>query len=178
MTEIIVYLLRAFFIILKYVPVFLITFLLENIFLKKRGICRKKMLINAAFILYLSALIDIVGLLEMKISISSLFRDGYVMPNLIPFININIKQGAMNVLLFVPFGILVPKVFNKKKKNLTIIIVYALLVSTTIEMLQLCGGRCFDIDDIVMNILGAVIGYAVTNDKTAICEKRKRKLAY
>ena len=38
---------------------------------------------------------------------------------------------------------------------------YAILIPFTIEVLQLLVGRSFDIDDLVMNFLGIVIGYYI-----------------
>ena len=66
-----------------------------------------------------------------------------------------------NVLLFIPFGILVPLTgrFFKKWWNL---ILMAFISSLLIETTQLITGRgYFEIDDILLNTGGAVIGYIV-----------------
>ncbi|CCZ56678.1 vanZ like family [Clostridium sp. CAG:762] len=62
-----------------------------------------------------------------------------------------------NFLMFIPMGILLSLCLeNVNKKN---IFKYAVLIPLAIEVLQLVVGRSFDIDDLVMNFLGIVIGY-------------------
>lgn len=64
-----------------------------------------------------------------------------------------------NFLMFIPMGILLSLCFkNFNKKN---IFKYAVLIPLAIEVLQLIVGRSFDIDDLVMNFLGIVIGYFI-----------------
>ncbi len=64
-----------------------------------------------------------------------------------------------NILIFVPFGYFISR-YVKPKKILPII-VDALITSVTVETVQLKIGRSFDIDDIILNIVGAIIGYFV-----------------
>lgn len=71
------------------------------------------------------------------------------------------QHAAENVLLFIPFGILVPLTtrFFKKWWNLILI---AFISSMLIEMTQLITGRgYFEIDDILLNTGGAILGYIV-----------------
>lgn len=64
-----------------------------------------------------------------------------------------------NFLMFIPMGILLSLCFeNVNKKN---IFNNAVLIPLAIEVLQLVVGRSFDIDDLVMNFLGIVIGYFI-----------------
>ena len=64
-----------------------------------------------------------------------------------------------NLLMFIPMVILLSLCFkNINKKN---IFKYAILIPFTIEVLQFVVGRSFDIDDLVMNFLGIVIGYFI-----------------
>ena len=66
-----------------------------------------------------------------------------------------------NVLLFVPFGILVPLTgrFFKRWWNLVLM---AFMTSLFIETMQLATARgFFEIDDILLNSFGAIIGYGV-----------------
>ena len=66
-----------------------------------------------------------------------------------------------DMLIFIPMGIMLPLVFkNINKKNIFVI---AILITLSIEILQPIVGRSFDIDDIIMNFIGSIIGYlAVT----------------
>lgn len=64
-----------------------------------------------------------------------------------------------NIFMFVPMGILLSlclKNINKKK-----MFKYAILIPLAIEAMQLVVGRSFDIDDLLMNFLGIVIGYFI-----------------
>ena len=64
-----------------------------------------------------------------------------------------------NMLMFIPMGILLPLVFKKtNKKNIFII---SILITLSIEILQPIIGRSFDIDDIIMNFIGIIIGYLI-----------------
>ena len=62
-----------------------------------------------------------------------------------------------NILIFVPFGLFIAG-YLKAKKVYPVFIV-SLIISTTVELVQLKIGRSFDIDDILLNVAGAVFGY-------------------
>lgn len=64
-----------------------------------------------------------------------------------------------NVLLFIPYGVLCPLAFKPLGKFFSCLTVGA-ATSLSVELLQLVTGRgFFQIDDILTNILGTVIGY-------------------
>ena len=66
-----------------------------------------------------------------------------------------------NVLAFIPFGIFVPWLSNGRI-NVFATFAYGFALSLTIETVQLiCKVGCFDVDDLVLNVLGALCGYAV-----------------
>ena len=62
-----------------------------------------------------------------------------------------------NMLMFIPFGFLI-SYFLKLEKPYSIIIL-SLITSVTIEVTQLLIGRVFDIDDIILNVIGGFIGF-------------------
>ena len=64
-----------------------------------------------------------------------------------------------NVLLFVPFGYIVASYIRPKKIWTNMLI--AIIVSSTIELVQLRIGRSFDVDDILLNTLGCIIGFLI-----------------
>ncbi len=68
-----------------------------------------------------------------------------------------IKNVIGNVLLFIPYGYFVGKYFVGKSKLLTFFLV--LLASIAIECTQLSIGRVFDVDDIILNVIGGMLGY-------------------
>ena len=63
-----------------------------------------------------------------------------------------------NIVWFVPFGFLLPMIWQKLKVYYTIPLGFCL--SLTIELGQLISGKgMFEIDDLVLNTLGASAGY-------------------
>ena len=62
-----------------------------------------------------------------------------------------------NILLFVPFGYFVTRYINGK--SLYQIFVISFITSLTVEILQVKLGRSFDVDDILLNVVGGILGY-------------------
>lgn len=62
-----------------------------------------------------------------------------------------------NIILFAPFGFFVSD-FVKAKKTHQILII-STLISLTAELIQFKIGRAFDIDDIILNVIGAILGF-------------------
>ena len=67
------------------------------------------------------------------------------------------KQVFGNILLFIPFGYFATSYC--RIKNLGTITVISVLSSTIIEVVQHFIGRSFDIDDIILNVVGGIIGF-------------------
>lgn len=64
-----------------------------------------------------------------------------------------------NVVVFIPFGFLIPYVL-KKGRNFFVMLFNAFLFVFGIEIFQLFSAfGAFDVDDILLNCFGAVIGY-------------------
>jgi len=68
-----------------------------------------------------------------------------------------IKNVIGNMIMFLPFGFFVCYYLNVDKITLPIIL--TLIASTSIEIVQMCIGRVFDVDDIILNLLGGIFGY-------------------
>jgi glycopeptide antibiotics resistance protein len=64
-----------------------------------------------------------------------------------------------NILLFIPFGFFVSFILKTKKP--TYIIIVTFITSLVIEFTQLLIGRTFDVDDVLLNIIGGFLGYLV-----------------
>lgn len=73
-----------------------------------------------------------------------------------------VKQIGGNVLLGVPFGILVPVVAPRARGLLRVLALTA-VVMLLVEFAQgaLVEGRAFDIDDVILNTTGALVGYVL-----------------
>ncbi|MYL65323.1 VanZ family protein [Bacillus hwajinpoensis] len=82
-----------------------------------------------------------------------------------------LKNIIGNILLFMPLGFLMPLV-SKKGKSFLIIGIIGFLTSTVIELLQyFVAHRIFDIDDILLNALGALVGYGAYHFVLIIYQK-------
>ncbi|GGX87724.1 VanZ family protein [Streptomyces minutiscleroticus] len=71
-----------------------------------------------------------------------------------------VKQVGGNLLLGVPFGVLLPVLVPKVGGLLRVVFLTA-VVMLLVELVQgaLITGRAFDIDDVILNTTGALIGY-------------------
>ena len=81
-----------------------------------------------------------------------------------------------NIVLFIPFGFIINTYFKTKKVWTTLI--SALIVSTTIEFVQKQIGRSFDIDDILLNTIGCIIGFLIYKLYSKIPENFKKTWIY
>ena len=68
---------------------------------------------------------------------------------------------AGNVILFIPLGFFLPRTFPKLQKfHFTILV--TILIITAVELTQLFTLLgCCDIDDLILNVSGATIGYII-----------------
>ena len=80
--------------------------------------------------------------------------------NLIPFSQEMDISYPANFLLFLPFGWLVPRIW-KKWDSTRGIVAAAFCLSLLIEASQLLNARFSDVDDLIINTAGALIGYAL-----------------
>ena len=71
------------------------------------------------------------------------------------------KNVIGNMLMFIPFGFFTSYILREIKMKWVLFITLA--VSITIELTQSRIGRIFDIDDVILNVIGGVIGYYVFN---------------
>lgn len=76
------------------------------------------------------------------------------------------KQVFGNILLFIPLGYFATSYC--KIKGLGTITLVSLLSSLTIEVTQHYIGRTFDIDDIILNVVGGVVGFLIYTALNAI----------
>jgi glycopeptide antibiotics resistance protein len=93
------------------------------------------------------------------------FKDGTNV-NLIPLVTLtleDVKTSFLNIVMMMPFGFGLPFITNFRMKR---VVVAGLLVSIAIELLQFITGlmanttfRVADINDLVFNTLGVVVGY-------------------
>ncbi len=121
---------------------------------------------NLFFITYLLMLFQLVTSQDIQ---------AYNSTNLVPFKEILrydvgsklfYKQVIGNILMFIPFGYFVTSYC--KIKGLGKITIVSILSSLVIEWVQHFIGRSFDVDDIILNVLGGVIGFLLYISLNAI----------
>ena len=65
-----------------------------------------------------------------------------------------------NILIFIPLGIFTPIVFKRMRK-FYMTALFAFILTLSVELFQYFIGRSSDIDDIIANLLGGIIGYGI-----------------
>ena len=70
------------------------------------------------------------------------------------------KNTILNIILFIPIGIMLPFLW-KKYNSLRATLIFGFCMSLAIELLQILTYRATDINDLIANTLGAVVGYFV-----------------
>lgn len=142
--------------------VILIVLRIADIIKNKRHFVLYKEIAMYFFIIYMMCLFYVVTFQDIDVPVV-----GY---NLVPFkemFRYNIgsrlfyKNVVGNMIMFVPFGFFVSYILRKTK--LIWVIFITLIISLTIEFTQAKIGRIFDIDDVMLNILGGSIGYYLFN---------------
>ena len=118
------------------------------------------------FVLYkeLSYLLFVIYLLSL-FYIVTFQDDNYGLSNFVPFKEIFrynftsklfVKNILGNILLFMPFGLFISAYLDNRKIFPTLIL--TLISSVSIEIVQYLIGRVFDVDDIILNLVGGLIG--------------------
>lgn len=120
------------------------------------------------FITYILFLFELVTSRDVYMNGTNLvpFREMFRYP--VGSENFN-RQVIGNILLFIPFGFFAT--YYTKIKKISSISFVSLLVSLTIEVVQKYIGRSFDVDDIILNVVGGILGFLVYIGLDAIRKK-------
>ena len=131
-----------------------------------------RLLCRVLFALYIAGLVYFLFFAEMldRTGIERSYRY-----NLIPFREIRrfivyadllgpmavISNLFGNIVIFMPFGFLVP-ILGRKKRNFWFTSLLSFALSLAVECIQLVTRTgCFDVDDIFLNTIGGMWGYLV-----------------
>ncbi len=79
------------------------------------------------------------------------------------------RQVIGNIILFIPFGYFAT--YYSKLTKIRHIFFVTFITSTTIEVVQRFIGRSFDVDDIILNVVGGIIGFLLFIGLDAIRKK-------
>lgn len=129
------------------------------------GKCRihnlKRTLLYMIFGFYLVAVLFLVGFPSL-----AFIRLDFSI-NVIPFVNMpaDVRNTCLNVVMFVPLGIFLPVLWDKYR-NIKSTMLVAFCMTVGIEISQFFSYRATDINDIITNIAGALVGYLLTKGIT------------
>ncbi|MFI8522387.1 VanZ family protein [Streptomyces sp. NPDC085481] len=128
----------------------------------------------------LSALVALAGMVVFAVVLARLTLNAS--PESVPLTHVNLRPGRSirayleqpafvetvkqlggNVVLGVPFGILLP-LLARRTRGLVRVGLVTVVTMLIVELIQgaLITGRAFDIDDVLLNISGALIGYLLS----------------
>ncbi len=141
-------------------------------YFKKKNYSIYKLCLLLVLFIYLTMVIGVtltpfpINLAEIKFM--QLTYQNFNCYNLIPFKGIVylLDQFVLNIIMFIPFGILYP-LYNEKV-NFKYALLSSFIFTFSIEILQLvlsvifqAPAWFFDINDILANVLGGFIGYVI-----------------
>ena len=132
---------------------FLVPFLLRR---RTHMGTRTSIVLQTVFAVYLSAVYAVAGL---PCIFYIRFRPNL---NTIPFLYMfsDYTTSLLNVLLFLPFGIFLPVLWTTFR-SLFRTVLCGLLLSSAIEFLQIFTYRATDVNDLITNTLGTLLGYFI-----------------
>ena len=152
-----------------------------NIILNKKSSGKIKWqhyLFGYFLILYLViSLKDIVGFptlsdLERKVMLGVPIFDPVL--NFIPLSSGIEISTIINIIFFMPFGFLLPTLWNKFRKFIPTVFA-GFIFSLIIEVGQLFTIRATDVDDLIMNTLGTILGFILFKILSIIFKKLSNK---
>lgn len=118
----------------------------------------RKSILYCLFSLYLAAVFALVGIpnityirVEMNL-------------NLIPFWGMaeDFHNSILNILLFIPLGIFLP-VLNEQFRRKQNAIAFGFGMSLLIELLQIFTFRATDVNDLITNVSGTLVGFLIAD---------------
>ena len=136
----------------------LFTMRIVDIIINKKRFILYKDLSMLIFILYMFLLFELVTSTDFEsysnnfIPLKEIMRYNFTS-------KLFYKNVLGNMLLFVPFGYFVNYILKNRK--FIIGTTLTLITSLSIELIQMNIGRSFDIDDIILNIIGGITGYTI-----------------
>ncbi|MEU3526542.1 VanZ family protein [Streptomyces sp. NPDC038707] len=95
-----------------------------------------------------------------------------------PDLRDTVKQIGGNLLLGVPFGVLLP-VLTPGARGFWRVMLLTAMVMLLVEMAQgaLVTGRVFDVDDVILNTSGALVGYLLVGRRLGRVHDRREDAA-
>ncbi|MGF6375666.1 glycopeptide antibiotics resistance protein [Clostridiales Family XIII bacterium PM5-7] len=151
------------------IPIYIIFFAYQRMMRKKTDSLYFQHFLLLTYTIVLGFITGVVNIHQWSFDFDSIAF------NAVPFTNESLLLIVLNVVLFVPYGILVPLLW-KKADSWKRIFIYGILTSFSIEMIQMLFiGRLADIDDLIANTIGCLLGYAFFQLLSRLIEKHNVK---
>ncbi|MCQ6288539.1 VanZ family protein [Bacillus cereus] len=137
------------------------------LFASKRKYTYSQYVLLVSFLIYVMGVIHFtVFPIEVNIGKYANQAPWYSSINPIPLLTLDSKSFILNVIMFFPLGVYLPFLKNNYHavKNIARI---GFFTSISIEITQLClrifagNGRMMDINDLIANTLGCILGYLI-----------------
>lgn len=88
-------------------------------------------------------------------------------------LNIILENLLGNILMFFPMGLFLPCIFMKMHR-FVVFVISVIAISLSAELLQLiCQVGSFDVDDIILNFVGALLVYMVVRNHKVVTLLKK-----
>lgn len=157
------------------VPFFIVVllFLIFNTFFRAANSLWQFLLLTTFFIYLLSMIHLVFFPIEVNIGEYANLTPWYMTINYFPILTIDLKTFLLNIIMMIPFGMYLP-LLNQKVHSLKEVALHGLLISLSFEIIQfilkatLGNGRSTDINDIIANTLGAIVGFLLLKKLTKI----------
>lgn len=122
----------------------------------------RRSILYCLFSLYLAAVFSLVGIpnvtyIRMEMNL-----------NLIPFWGMaeDLQNSILNILLFIPLGIFLPVLCEKFRRK-RVAVVFGFGMSILIELLQIFTFRATDVNDLITNVSGTLVGFLMADQAIA-----------
>ncbi|MEK4210806.1 MULTISPECIES: VanZ family protein [Paenibacillus] len=162
------YTIESYYVLAPLFLIFLVTLLgLTKLKIKRFTALQYTLLVTFGF--YLLAVFHLVLFpIDVNIGLYANQTPWYKHINFIPILTIDIKTFILNIIMLVPLGMYLP-LLNRKYDNTKKAAKLVLILSLSIEVIQMVIGitlgssRSTDINDIIANTLGGVLGFLIMN---------------
>lgn len=131
-----------------------------KVYYKKNNVKVSKLFILGVilFVIYVALVFEVTGPGNITdIGVRSNFNISVIPFN---YISGDITGLVLNIIMFIPLGVFLPCLW-KRYENFINTLSVGFFFSLFIELFQLFNFRATDIDDLLMNTLGAIIGYFI-----------------
>lgn len=162
-----------------------VVYLVTAAFLKfKSAKSNAYLVIYTFFFIYLSGVLKYTQFPIMLMNGNTLEQNVGSFINYVPLLNLDrgdIQTSVLNIILAMPFGILLPMM---KRKSLKQMLAHGVLFGFLIELIQLLVAlivgftlRTIDINDIIFNFIGVMAGYVIYHIFIHILKKLANKFS-